>query len=244
MRHLNADGHTGEHLMSTCVLIPIKTNNERLPGKNTRPLKGHPLYAWLFKSLEGLECVEEVFVDSSDEGILDIAREWGYTPLKRPVEYNTDRITGDDLLTRVVDRLPHDLLALLHVTSPFLTPASVRQGVSLLTQDPSLDSVFGVVPIYNRLWYEGVPVNHDVHQLRRTQDLTPVCEESDVYFMRKKSLKRYGKRVCGKHVYFEMSRVEATDLDDLTDFVRAEALVDAGLVVHPFAQNTPGKAPA
>lgn len=223
--------------MSNGVLIPIKTLNERLPGKNTRPLKGQPLYGWLFETLKRTPCVNEVFVDSSDAAILNIARDWGFTPIERPVAFNGDSITGDDLLLRVIDRLDHDLIALLHVTSPFLTPVSIERGFDMLQSNPELDSVFGVLPIYNRLWFQGRPVNHDVQALKRTQDLPPVHEETDVYFMRRDSLRKFGKRVCGKYGTFEMTKVESTDLDDLADFVRAEAYVDARLVDHPFAER-------
>lgn len=225
--------------MSTCVLIPIKTNNERLPGKNTRPLRGYPLYAWLFQTLTDMSGIDTIYVDSTDESILRIAREWQFTPLKRPVEYNGNTITGNELLMRVVDDIPHEFISLLHVTSPFLTAPSIRKGFDLLAEDPTLDSVFGVMSIRNRLWYEGAPVNHDIEKLKRTQDLIPVYEETDVYFMRRDSLQRYGKRVCGNFRYFEMDTVESTDLDDLVDFIRAESLLDAGLVPHAYtAKNT------
>lgn len=222
--------------MSNAVIVPIKTNNERLPGKNTRLLKGHPLYAWLFETLRNTPVVDEVFIDSSDEHILTIAQEWDFTPLKRPVSYNENNITGDDLLMRVVDQIPHDLLALLHVTSPFLSSNAITQGFELLKANDLLDSVFGVLAIHNRLWYQEQPVNHNINELKRTQDLTPVYEETDVYFMRKASLKEFKKRICSQYQYFEMSKVESTDLDDLSDFVRAEAYIDAGLVSHVFAK--------
>lgn len=226
--------------MSNAVAVPIKTNNERLAEKNTRILKGKPLYAWLFETLRNTPVVDEVFVDSSDERILAIAREWGFTPIKRPESYNGNTITGDDLLMRIVNQIDHELLALLHVTSPFLRTETIARGFELLAQDDSVDSVFGLLPIYNRLWYEGNPVNHDINKLMRTQDLSPVCEETDVYFMRKASLQRYGKRVCGRYKTFNMSKVESTDLDDLSDFIRAEAYIDSGLVNHPFASTITG----
>ena len=41
---------------------------------------------------------------------------------------------------------------------------------------------------------------------------------------------KYGKRVCGNIGQIEMDDVEATDLDDLVDFMRAEALIKGELV--------------
>ena len=38
--------------MKKAIVVPIKTNNQRLPGKNTMLLGGIPLYAHLFKTLQ------------------------------------------------------------------------------------------------------------------------------------------------------------------------------------------------
>ena len=35
-----------------CILVPIKTNNKRLPGKTFKKLKGKPLYSYLFNTLK------------------------------------------------------------------------------------------------------------------------------------------------------------------------------------------------
>lgn len=216
--------------MSVSILVPIKTINERLPGKNTRPLKGKPLYAYLFRTLQKVICVDAVYIDSSDDEILDIARDWGFKTLKRPEEYNSNLTTGDELIMRAVDLLDCDIIVELHVTNPFLGVETIEEGIRYMVEDGSLDSVFGVKPIYNRFWFEGRPVNHDVKELKRTQNLTPVHEETDVYFVRSESFRKYKKRVCGKFKHLEMNTVEAVDIDTIEDFVIAEAFIDAGLV--------------
>jgi N-acylneuraminate cytidylyltransferase len=209
----------------------MKMQNERLPGKNVRDLCGYPLYAYLFSSLKKLKDVDQVFVDSSDETMLGIAREWGFSTLKRPVELDGPGTTGDELISRVIETdLIFDLIALLHVTSPFLTPETILRGFQMLEADGSMESVFGVTPHYNRFWFQGQPVNHDIQRLQRTQDLTPVLEESDVYFFRREAFIKYRKRICGRFGLLEMSAVESLDLDELPDFSCAEAYIKEGLV--------------
>ena len=216
--------------MNSCIYIPIKTNNKRLPGKNTKLLKGKPLYSYLFSTVKSLNAVDAVYIDSSDESILSIARNWGFVALKRPEEYNSDCTTGDELLMRVVEQLDFDIIGLLHVTSPFLTVETIEMAIQWMTKDITLDSVFGVIPRYNRFWFNMEPINHNIEKLARTQDLTPVYEETDVYFVRRSSLRKYKKRICGKFKVMEINDIESTDIDTLVDFIAAEALIDAGLV--------------
>ena len=221
--------------MSNCILVPIKTNNKRLPGKTFRPLAGKPLYSYLFDTLMKVKAsrtAREVYVYSSDKTILSLAEDWGFSPLKQPPEYDTTpSVTGDFLIEKVIPDIEEvDVIGWLHITTPFLTPATIRRAVSSLENSSELDSVFGITPRYNRFWYGGKPVNHDTKKLIRTQDLTPVYEEADFYFFRRESFRKYGKRVCGNFQTIEVDRIEAVDIDCLEDLLYAEALIKSGLV--------------
>lgn len=213
----------------TCIIIPIKTNNKRLPGKNTYPLKGKPLFTYLFNTLKHSNRIKNVYVDSSDETILHTAKNWGFVPLKRPEEYNADDITGDELLMRIVHNIEYDIIGLLHVTTPFLKINTIESVIYQMSNDESIDSMFGITPRYSRFWFNNKPVNHDIKKLIRTQDLTPVYEEADFYFVRRNALLKYKKRVCGKIKPVEVSEIESTDIDTIVDFYKAEALLESGL---------------
>ncbi|GIU68460.1 MAG: hypothetical protein KatS3mg093_347 [Candidatus Parcubacteria bacterium] len=217
--------------MDTCILVPIKTKNKRLPGKTFRLLNGKPLYTYLFKTLKDLKNDGlEIYIDSSDKKVLSISRECGFNVFVRPEEYNQDYITGDELIARNIDKLNYEIIGLLHITSPFLTLKTIKKAISIIEENKHLDSLFGVVPRYNRFWYQNKPINHNPNKLTRTQDLVPIYEEADFYFFRKKSFKKYGKRVCGNFQTIEVNKIEAVDIDYLEDLLYAEALIKGGLV--------------
>lgn len=215
-----------------CILVPIKTINKRLPGKTFRLLNGKPLYSYLFRTLSNLKgkIVGEIYVDSSDDEVLKIAQEYGFSTFKRPEEYNGDNIAGDQLIGRVIDSLHHKIIGLLHITSPFLSEETISKAIEL-TEKENVDSVFGVAPRYGRFWYKNAPVNHDPNNLVRTQDLIPVHEEAaDLYFFKKDSFIKYNKRVCGNFNMIEVNKIECTDIDTLEDFINAEGLIKSGLI--------------
>ncbi len=220
--------------MDVCICVPIKTINKRLPGKTFHLLDGKPLYSYLFSTLRevlNLSDVNKVVIYSSDEKVLQLAKEWRFSQLRQPEEYTADSFTGDFLIEQIMPNInDFEIIGWLHITSPFLSSASIEKAVSLMQENPSLDSVFGVAPRYNRFWYEGKPVNHDIHKLVRTQDLTPVYEEADFYFFRRDSFLKHKKRVCGNFQPLEVSRIEAVDIDNLEDLLYAEALIKSGLV--------------
>lgn len=220
--------------MKACVYIPIKTNNTRLPGKTFKLLSGKPLYSYLFNTVKKLEV--PVYIDSSDDEVLKIAKNNGFIALKRPEAFNADNIAGNDLLKRVIDQIDEDIICFCHITSPFLKVETITKSIIQLEQNKSLDSLFGVTPVFNRCWFKNKPINHDPNNLLRTQDLTPVyVEAADLYIVKKDSFKKYGKRVCGNYNQIEVDSVEAADIDTLTDFIHAESLLNSGIVNFKWA---------
>lgn len=220
--------------MKVCIAVPIKTINKRLPGKTFKLLAGKPLYSYLFDTLsrskkEGI--VDEIFIDSSDDEVLKIAEGYGFKTFKRPEEFNADSVAGDQLISRIIpDLKDFDLIGWFHITSPFLSQKNIIDAIQLMKSDPNLDSVFGVVPRYNRFWYKSEPVNHDPENLVRTQDLIPVEEEADFYLFKRNSFEKYKRRVCGNHGIVRATDVESVDIDTLEDFLFAETLIRAGVV--------------
>ncbi|HLC77843.1 MAG TPA: acylneuraminate cytidylyltransferase family protein [Candidatus Nanoarchaeia archaeon] len=218
--------------MNACIVVPIKTNNTRLPGKNTKMLAGKPLYSYLFNTLKKVKeaGLAEIFVDSSDENILKIARQWNFKTVKRPKEYNSDTTNGDDLINRIVSKLNFEIVGQLFVTSPFLSFDAIKFAIVSMKKN-NYDSLFGVVKRQNRFWFKSKPINHDLNKLLRTQDLTPVYEESDLYFFKKSSFLKYKKRICGKYKAISVRKLESVDIDYPEDFVYAESLIKSKLVI-------------
>ncbi|MDR0643419.1 MAG: hypothetical protein LBG05_00695 [Treponema sp.] len=56
--------------MKVIALVPVKLNNERLPGKNTKPFdNGEPLIHYILTTLAKVKRCEEIYVYCSDARI-------------------------------------------------------------------------------------------------------------------------------------------------------------------------------
>ena len=71
--------------MKIIAIMPIKLNNERLPGKNTMSLEGKPLLQHQLLAIQQTGLADEIYVYCSDEAVCP------YLPadihfLKRPAE--------------------------------------------------------------------------------------------------------------------------------------------------------------
>ena len=67
--------------MKTACFIPIKSNSERVPGKNFRVLNGKKLYEYICENVKKAEAFDDVFVDTNSEEIMDYAKKMGFKKL-------------------------------------------------------------------------------------------------------------------------------------------------------------------
>lgn len=210
--------------LAAAAVIPIKTNNQRVPGKNTRILGDKPLLNHLFDTLAGASIFDHIFVDSSDDKILDIARWYGFLPIKRPVHLNSPETSGHDLLEFEMPYITQPIVAQLFVTLPFLTASTIAAAVDLLRSSPAATSILPVYEIYNRFWFGGQPIAHNPAQLLGTQYARPVWCETGFYVFRREAFLQEHARVTRAHKPLTTTSLEALDIDQEQDFLYAEAV--------------------
>jgi CMP-N-acetylneuraminic acid synthetase len=218
--------------VKTVAFVPLKLNNERLPGKNTRRFRsGRPLFHAILASLAEVEAIDEVFVYCSDPAITELLPE-GVRYLSRSTDLDRSDTRINAVIAAFVDDVPADVYVLAHATAPFLSSASIRRMVEAVRSGDH-DSALSVVPLREFLWKDGAPANYDPAHIPRTQDLEPLfAETSGVYVFRRELAVGTGRRVGEQAALIEVSDIEAVDVDDATDFVIADA-IDAYLSSAP-----------
>ncbi|GAB4428643.1 MAG: acylneuraminate cytidylyltransferase family protein [Chloroflexi bacterium OHK40] len=129
------------------ALIPARSGSKRVPGKNIRPLGGHPLLAYTIAAARRSGIFEAVIVSTDDEHTATIARYYGAeVPFLRPVEFAGDLSPDIDwveyTLTRLRDdgRLP-DCFSILRPTSPFRQPETIQRCWAQFCASPGIDSI-------------------------------------------------------------------------------------------------------
>lgn len=205
----------------------MRDKSERVPGKNYRFLGDRPLYHHIIETL--LECpsITEICINTDSPFILrDAPIHFPVTLLKRPEHLCSGLEPMNNILLYDVEHIEADLYLQTHSTNPLLTAETISNAIEVFLQPGEHDSLFGVTRLQTRLYnVQGDPVNHNPEELLRTQDLPPVFEEnSTLYIFSKKILKERGNRIGYNPILFEVSREEAVDIDEETDFIVAEFL--------------------
>lgn len=215
----------------TVAFVPVKLNNERTPGKNTKRFSdGTPLITLFLKTLVQVSVVDEVYVFCSKEEIKEYLVP-GVKFLQRPEYLDTQKATPQDIMGEFINRVDADIYAVCHCTSPFVSVEHLEECF-LAVQSGVYDSSFTAEKIQHLLWTsENRPLNFNAESIPRTQDL-PVYygEVSAVYVFRKTVFDQYRRRIGIKPHITEVTGIECIDIDYPSDFELADA-VYSGLVV-------------
>ncbi len=87
------------------------------------------------------------------------------------------------------------------------------------------DSAFSAVLLQDYMWMDGKPLNYNMKDIVRTQDLEPVYMETGAFFIfRKEVFTKLGQRIGNKPYIYEIDQFEAVDIDTAEDFKFAEAV--------------------
>lgn len=210
--------------MKTVAFIPIKMNNERIPGKNTKKFYDvSPLILFIQKTLVQCKEIDEIYVYCSQDGIKEyLLPEINY--IKRDKKYDTANADVNDMFRTFSIAVPADIYVLAHATAPFLSAASIDKGVNMV-KSAAYDSACAVRKFQDFVWKDDMPFNYDAYKIPRTQDLPPMyVETTGLYIFTKEVIQKRKSRIGYKPYLLEVSKIEATDVNDPIDFEIADAI--------------------
>jgi CMP-N-acetylneuraminic acid synthetase len=121
----------------------------------------------------------------------------------------------------------HEPIVLFHVTSPFIRLETVISAAKFLGEYNSVQSVQSV---YDFAWLraknEYKPINFNEETVSRTQDLPPIYLSRGAFFiLTKSSFSKSKTRDARPRYFYELSPIEAIEIDTPGDFALAQAVV-------------------
>lgn len=213
------------------ALLPMKGNSERVPKKNLKNFNGTPLYQIILNKLLESKIIDEVIVNTDCPNITEsIQSKYKEQVLvrDRPDSIRGDFVSMNKIIENDLDNSDGEIYIQTHSTNPLLDVSSIDRALNkMLEISTSNDSIFSVTKIQTRFYdINGKAINHNPQELVRTQDLPPIFEENSCFYIfTKNSFKQSGgKRIGLKPLMFEIDKIEAIDIDNIEDFIIAEAV--------------------
>jgi N-acylneuraminate cytidylyltransferase len=240
---------------SVVAFVPARAGSERVPGKNVRPLAGHPLLAYAIATARQSGIAERIVCSTDSEEIAEVARWYGAdVPFLRPAEYATSTSPDIEWLTYTLAELPerHDLFALVRATNPFRGPDVLRRGLEQLLATPQADSIRAVELVKQhpgKMWVlEGETMRPLLDQSHletawhagQYQALPQVyVQNSALEIAWTRVVTETGTREGHVLAPYLTEGHEGFNVDDEEDWARAEALVASGAASLPRVERDP-----
>lgn len=210
--------------MKIVAFVPIKLNNQRLPGKNLLPLGGKPMCRRIFEALLEVEGLDEVIAYCSDEALIPYLPD-GVRFLQRPQALDGDLVKGAEIYASFLSDAEADAYVLAHATSPFVRPESIQRGVDALLSGGH-DSAFAAQRAQTFAWFRGEPLNYSLDDVPRTQDIEPVWVETSAFYAFRREVFEQGRRRIGDSpLIVEVDGMEAVDVDEPADYELARRMI-------------------
>lgn len=209
--------------MKVASFIPIKLNNQRLPGKNTLPLGKRLMCEYIFDTVAKVKGIDERYVYCSDEKIKQYMPE-SLIYLKRDSYLDGFQVKGLEIIEYFLRDVKADIYVLTHVTQPFTKPDSMEEALQKVISG-EYDSAFSAKEIQDYCWYQGKPFNYDMQDIVTTQNLEPIYMETGAFYIfTREVFEKYHQRI-GKNPYIKViDQLEAVDIDTRQDYEFAKAV--------------------
>ncbi len=204
-----------QRIQNIVSIIPARGGSKGIPRKNLVDIHGKPLLYYAVKaSLQSK--VEETWVSSDDDEILDIARHFGANVLKRPAELAADAASSESVLFHFAEHVEFDRLVFIQATSPLTLPEDINRGIDLLEE---YDSVLSVTRLPHFLWINGKPL-YDVSHRKMRQDVPKpqFYRETGAFFITTRdNLFTFRNRIGGNIGFCEIPQSRSFDVDTLEE---------------------------
>ncbi len=205
--------------MKVVAFLPVKGNSERFENKNIRLLDGKPLFLHALDKLLACEVIDEVYLDSDSDVILDMAQDRNCKLMKRDKSLASNKTDGHELFFNEVKQVNADIYIQMLCTSPFISDETITNGVKVLKENDCYDSAVLVRCEKQYIWQNGQPAYlTEKGRIPNSVDLPESVIETMGLYMIKKEAAHLKQRVGEKPYLLKALPIEAIDVNYTQDF--------------------------
>lgn len=213
-----------DKITKVVAFLPAKGSSERIESKNMKLMDGKPLFLYTLEKLVSCEFIDEVYLDSESDEILNYAPYLNYIPLKRDPKLANNKTDGHCMFYNEVRQVEADIYVQILGTSPFIRKETIKKGIDILKSHQEYDSVVLVRREKQYTWNENGPV-YDKNNIPNSINLPDTLIETMGLYIVRSDVAHKNRQRYGEHVYLlEAEAIEAVDVNFPDDFHLAEVI--------------------
>jgi N-acylneuraminate cytidylyltransferase len=134
-------------VIRSVAFIPARSGSKRIPNKNIKNLKGHPLLAYSIRAAIDSGVFDAVICATDSEKYAEIAVKYGAeVPFLRSIQISDDKSPDIDWVISMLQHLKSkgrefEVFSILRPTSPFRLPSTIQRAWQLFKENGTADSL-------------------------------------------------------------------------------------------------------
>jgi regulator of RNase E activity RraA/CMP-N-acetylneuraminic acid synthetase len=197
--------------MKVVAVVPAKGTSERVENKNFRVVGGEYLFKRKLRQLLECETVDEVWLDTDSDFMINQISDLNVKVLKRDPKYADNSTDGHSMYQNEALNIQADILIQALCTSPFLDSQEIDAAVRTLLESNN-NSLVAVKKERQYTWSAGKP-NYGWEKIPNSRELDETTIESMSLYIVKNPSSNYSKRYTRDPILFETSQLANLDLD-------------------------------
>ncbi|MDA9710650.1 acylneuraminate cytidylyltransferase family protein [Candidatus Pelagibacter sp.] len=214
--------------MKVVSLIPARQGSKGIPNKNLINLCGKPLIYYSIKASEN-SIVEETWVSSDSNEILEVSKNLGAKTIKRPSKISNDQSTSEEALLHFASNVEFDIIVFIQCTSPQIESNDINQGIEKMK---NYDSVVSVCETSQMFWDSNGPLYDLNNRYRRQDGVKKYLETGSFFITTKNNLLKSNNRLSGNIGFVEIPKSRSFDIDTYEDLKIVETLINSKAITN------------
>lgn len=225
------------------AIILARGGSKGIPRKNVLDFAGHPLVAWSVIQAKISKEIDEVYISSDSDEILEIAQNYGAKIIKRPDEISGDSAKSEEAIIHALSILGsnQEMIIMLEPTAP-LRKADDLDNCVRMFRNERWDSCFSGALLQDfLLWKKDkngdlTSLNYDYKNQGPRQMREPdYVENGAIFIFKPKIMIQEENRFGGKIGLFPNNFWQSFEIDDTEDWDFVELIFREYLLISDYS---------
>ena len=208
------------------AIILARGGSKGIPRKNVLEFSGLPLVAWSVIQAKKTKEIDEVYISSDSDEILEIGQYYGAIIIKRPSKYAGDTAKSEEAIIHALEVIgsDQDIIIMLEPTAPLRKPNDLGEAIKMF-RNKGWDSCFSGATLQDFLiWKKDengdlISVNYDYKNQGPRQMREPdYVENGAIYMFKPEIMLKNENRFGGKIGMFPNHFWQSFEIDDPEDW--------------------------
>ncbi len=212
--------------MRVCALIAVRAGSQRVKNKNIKKFADSNLLEIKIQQLKNIDSIDEIYVNSDDDNMLDISKKLGCKVVKRDEYYASSIAPMSEVYKNMAENIDADVIVYANVTNPMIEDGTIKKMINFYIENlDKYDSVNSSSLVKKFLFKNNKPINYDLKHQPRSQDLPEIHSINFAISVISKEKMIEQMNVVGQKPFlYAISESEGIDIDTPLDFEIAEYL--------------------